>query len=294
MRDAHHILRQKHRARRIAWAGFVLAWLVACVWSYDVCYDVGGTDGRHSADGLTLTLDTISIEDGDVVVSHLTYFKPFPFEGDLDRFAKSHLYSQRQGPRAAGAPDVGFTLPAFRRGTWPTGQAPRMAWVGIGLPLWIVILLGAIIFLFGVWRLRMPPPNACLRCRYDLTGNTSGRCPECGLSVVPETERGKLDRAWANWKRRIKALPILILAAAPFGAALLLYVLYLWVPYEPMDYVKGYLAGVVLMLPLTFLLAAVLPLYRRSRRTGDARPALRTPRPGRSGAEVAATRADEM
>ena len=28
----------------------------------------------------------------------------------------------------------------------------------------------------------------CLRCGYDLTGNVSGRCPECGAAVQEETE----------------------------------------------------------------------------------------------------------
>jgi hypothetical protein len=25
----------------------------------------------------------------------------------------------------------------------------------------------------------------CDRCNYDLTGNTSGKCPECGLRIAP-------------------------------------------------------------------------------------------------------------
>jgi hypothetical protein len=46
-------------------------------------------------------------------------------------------------------------------------------------PLWIplfVLFIPATI----LWRRdRRPAPGAC-RCGYDLTGNTSGRCPECG------------------------------------------------------------------------------------------------------------------
>jgi len=28
-----------------------------------------------------------------------------------------------------------------------------------------------------------PPPGYCQKCGYDLTGNVSGRCPECGAKV---------------------------------------------------------------------------------------------------------------
>lgn len=39
----------------------------------------------------------------------------------------------------------------------------------------------------GVWMEqrseRPPPPGHCQRCSYDLTGNVSGRCPECGKGL---------------------------------------------------------------------------------------------------------------
>jgi hypothetical protein len=42
-----------------------------------------------------------------------------------------------------------------------------------------------------------PKPNECPRCRYDLTGNTSGVCPECGtpMEIKPgaEADTGTLN-----------------------------------------------------------------------------------------------------
>jgi predicted Zn-ribbon and HTH transcriptional regulator len=35
------------------------------------------------------------------------------------------------------------------------------------------------------WRERLPKPGQCRGCRYDLTGNTSGICPECGSAFTP-------------------------------------------------------------------------------------------------------------
>lgn len=37
-----------------------------------------------------------------------------------------------------------------------------------------------------LWRNRLPP-SACTRCRYDLTGNVSGVCPECGREILEPT-----------------------------------------------------------------------------------------------------------
>ena len=47
--------------------------------------------------------------------------------------------------------------------------------------LWVPFVLIAIPTAF-LWRpLRQrPPPYCCQRCGYDLTGNVSGACPECG------------------------------------------------------------------------------------------------------------------
>ena len=51
---------------------------------------------------------------------------------------------------------------------------------GVSIPLWIPFLLIAIPTVIA-WRRGRPPPHGhCKNCGYDLTGNVSGRCPECG------------------------------------------------------------------------------------------------------------------
>lgn len=57
------------------------------------------------------------------------------------------------------------------------------------IPFWIPLSVTLILSSL-VWRLRYRriSPGHCQQCRYDLTGNTSGICPECGshLSSVPD------------------------------------------------------------------------------------------------------------
>ena len=45
----------------------------------------------------------------------------------------------------------------------------------VGLP-------GAVVAILIATTGRKPRPGHCQACGYDLTGNTSGRCPECGVN----------------------------------------------------------------------------------------------------------------
>ena len=54
------------------------------------------------------------------------------------------------------------------------------------LPYWLLLLLITIptAWLWHRDRRRIRP-GCCLRCGYDLTGNVSGKCPECGDKACP-------------------------------------------------------------------------------------------------------------
>ncbi len=52
------------------------------------------------------------------------------------------------------------------------------------VPLWIPFLLAGIPTTLLWYRDRRPLPGICHKCGYDLTGNISGVCPECG-QVIP-------------------------------------------------------------------------------------------------------------
>ncbi len=51
----------------------------------------------------------------------------------------------------------------------------------------IAFALAALFIPAVVWLLlrapQNPPSGLCRHCGYDLTGNTSGRCPECGTPI---------------------------------------------------------------------------------------------------------------
>ncbi len=65
---------------------------------------------------------------------------------------------------------------------WPrTWQHPMIDHRERYIPLWLPLVVLAIptAFLWHRDRRRIPPGH-CRQCGYDLTGNESGKCPECG------------------------------------------------------------------------------------------------------------------
>lgn len=70
--------------------------------------------------------------------------------------------------------------------TWPPLRINRSpTYFSVNIHLWPVV--AASVLACGVWywrdgRRRFGPGN-CHKCGYDLAGNVSGRCPECGASV---------------------------------------------------------------------------------------------------------------
>ena len=79
-----------------------------------------------------------------------------------------------------------FDVPIFMQHPaalfWPHRHA---FWGGtlLSFPLWIPLALLAASIAYGSFKLRRQAPGACA-CGYDLRGNMSGRCPECGAPVA--------------------------------------------------------------------------------------------------------------
>ena len=64
--------------------------------------------------------------------------------------------------------------------------------VDVTVPGWLpVALLSVLVTLVRCFRGGEPPRGSCPRCGYDLRGNCSGTCPECG-APVPASGVGRL------------------------------------------------------------------------------------------------------
>lgn len=91
------------------------------------------------------------------------------------------------------APERGWRWHHFLNETAPAdsvwleygGYLDEMEWVGWGSVYRVPLLVVALVFAFRpvirvVRHLRRRGLGLCTGCGYDLTGNVSGRCPECG------------------------------------------------------------------------------------------------------------------
>lgn len=83
----------------------------------------------------------------------------------------------------------------------PTGVSLEGPWihtsgasVSMRVPMPFLTAVALLVTLL-CWRCRSTTSNGCCRCGYDLTGNSSGNCPECGRNTeVQETKSTRWGR----------------------------------------------------------------------------------------------------
>lgn len=57
------------------------------------------------------------------------------------------------------------------------------------IPLWVPLVLAGLPYFFLNWRmLVLARFSRCQQCNYDLRRNVSGRCPECGAEIIPQSD----------------------------------------------------------------------------------------------------------
>lgn len=59
----------------------------------------------------------------------------------------------------------------------------------VAVPLWMPLILVLTPTIGLCWRDRRVPAGHCPSCGYNLTGNVTGRCPECGKPIAPGARR---------------------------------------------------------------------------------------------------------
>ncbi len=123
-------------------------------------------------------------------------------------FFQPRLGRQGRGPRASTRPIAHGThvaawpaYPEFRFGDFETsalgfkwgrytlpnvGSRPGQRAIQVVVPIWVLVAWTALLPALVLWKHMSRPrrPQTCSKCAYDLTGNISGTCPECGTRIT--------------------------------------------------------------------------------------------------------------
>jgi hypothetical protein len=171
----------RRRKRRILkWAGLVVSLLTAAAWALSLRWGFGYRKVFQAS--MTMLVPT-----GQNTVAPRTVTFP----------ASSLWNCERGGIGYSDLPAPFEPVQPKGWGVWPVrGREDRPRWLYVGksmvsddrfpsiyCPLWIPFLVVALPTAFLWYRDRRIPPGHCQNCGYNLTGNVSGICPECGERV---------------------------------------------------------------------------------------------------------------
>lgn len=84
----------------------------------------------------------------------------------------------------------------FAYGKAPSDDPTAAGLFCLLIPSWTLIVLFSLLPTFWLYRWRFHPvrlPGECRRCGYDLTGNASGVCPECGAPITVKQESAQIS-----------------------------------------------------------------------------------------------------
>jgi hypothetical protein len=118
------------------------------------------------------------------------YLDPTPaFGWDPDVKSQSHgWHVSSVAAERFTKPDTTMRFPGFSAGAFDaytdTPDRTRMRYAEIAYPWLILIFAPPPILWFWRFNRRRKLIGCCAVCTYDLTGNTSGVCPECGTPVA--------------------------------------------------------------------------------------------------------------
>ncbi len=72
---------------------------------------------------------------------------------------------------------------------WRERAAADRQWFVLSIPFWFpTLLFSGLAIWTPVWWWRRRRRGLCTKCEYDLTGNISGICPECGTALSGQKE----------------------------------------------------------------------------------------------------------
>ncbi len=148
-------MKRRIRKRRILkWIGFVLCGAIGILWALSL-----STRIRYSG--------------GDT-----WYVRTHPGGILVERYTFSEAQGWEYGD---------YCSESYRHVWWPFRGRTSSQTEYLGCPFWLTLMPTAIVTLL-LCRFDQRNQSGCMNCGYNLTGNVSGVCPECGTSTDAKLE----------------------------------------------------------------------------------------------------------
>ena len=152
-------MRRRSKMLRVAkWGGVVVCVLFVATWVMSIFWGLGCHTSHHS----------FLIDDGEVL----------SFRFEVEKQPRWSIHRQDVEDSR-----YGFTLPSYTRSAVLLDDGTTPSWTVWSVPIWMPFLLTVAASSYLCWIDRRPLPGHC-PCGYDLTGNVSGTCPECGRGIA--------------------------------------------------------------------------------------------------------------
>ena len=188
-------MKRRSRTRLVLkWGGTVLCVLLGGLWLFSCSYAVSWSRSLGN-DKYEFCL---SLGDGIIAA---TLFTPYDVllsdlaSREIEREFGWQIVPVKFGPYRSTRPRVRWRSSEVsyktKMGRYVVGGFFRSLEVAIWIPLLLAAIPTALLWVIPVapamyvWLRdrRRAPPGHCQKCGYNLTGNVSGVCPECGTSV---------------------------------------------------------------------------------------------------------------
>jgi hypothetical protein len=176
----------------LKWVGLLTCWLTLCVWGVTCWWAFYHQAPDHTAIFSKGQLWYLQYNEDYHQYEQLWGRERtgWQFEPIIPSFwiaFESGLYSVFDLPSAERRPH-GMREPVTGRYVSLLGQTYTLP---LSIPFYIAAIPTAFLWRHELWRaynrlLRRHPPGHCQSCGYNLSGNVSGTCPECG-APVPST-----------------------------------------------------------------------------------------------------------
>jgi hypothetical protein len=178
-------MRKCSRIRRVAKKGGLLACaLLLAVWVISIWWHVEYYRWRPEGAG---SVHTYVGNRWASLQLHVVVWGPHPDVPNRPRLRESGWRTEEADRKDPWWKRLGLIWPIFHRwndATFPGGHAFQSTEVYI--PFWSLCAVIAVVPTWLWWRDRPFPKGHCQTCGYNLTGNVSGICPECGTPIAGE------------------------------------------------------------------------------------------------------------